>query len=466
VSVLLIETLALDQGAHWQPVRGLARAHVGGEVRGWNLGDGIEILGRLGTPPGPSNPGERDHRQALADQGIFALVSAKSPAAVTGWSAGADHWSWRVGLARVRAAARAALAAHLQGRELGVAQALLLGDQSALDGPQFEGFQRTGVYHVLAISGQHLVLLAAGLVTVLRFTDWSARKQVLMVMALVIGYALLTGGRPPVLRATIMVVSFGLATLWLRRAYPLNSLALAWLLIFVMNPAEIFQTGTQLSFLAVLVLQQLVGPVVALGSQRDALDRLARAAQPPWRQVAGGVGRWVAHRYLETLLVWLALVPLLANQFHLFSPVAVLLGPPLVVLIGLALLGGFLLMPLALLGSLATPLGWFVGSLLRLAGGIVAWGEALPGGWWYVPGPDQRQVVTFYLIVVTVLVLGWTMRYWRLIGLLLGGWLWWVLGVPSAGPVDLRVTVLAVGHGNAAVVLTPGLWPVRKWPRG
>jgi competence protein ComEC len=454
---LLVEAHWLDQPPEWLPVRGLVRVYVPSATDApWQVGEGLEILGRLSPPTGPRNPGEADQRQVLFDQGIFAVLVTKSPAAISAWPAGAESWSLRVWLARTRSAARSALSAQVRGESLGVAQALLLGDLSAMDPALFEAYQRTGVYHVLAISGQHLVLLAAGLSAVLRLFSWPPRQQALAVMVVIVLYALLTGARPPVLRAAVMVVAFGLAAVALRRANPPNNLALALLFIFVLQPAAIFQPGTQLSFLAVLVLQQGVAPLTLGRPDPSPLMQLEQRMQSLSRQLLAAVARLLLRSIAATLFVWLTLAPLLASQFHLVSPVAVMFGPPLVLLVAIALVGGFIFLPVAMLShTLATPAGWLVEFPLRLAGRFLAWAEACPGGWWYVAGPTSAQTIVFYLLLVAILTVIRPDFRLRLFGLLFGGWLCWTLGMPSSLPADVKVAVLAVGHGNATVVETP-----------
>lgn len=457
LATLLVEAHWLAQPPDWRAVRGLVRVYVPAATDlPWEVGAGLEILGRLSPPMGPRNPGEVDQRQSLFDQGIFAVLVTKSPAAISAWAAGSEFWSFRAILGRVRSAARSALSAQVQGNVLGVAQALLLGDLSAMEPAHFDAYLRTGVYHVLAISGQHLVLLAAGLSGVLRLLSWPPRRQALCVMLVIVLYALLTGARPPVLRAAVMVVAFGLAAVALRRADPLNNLALAGLFIFVLQPAALFQTGTQLSFLAVLVLQQGVAPL-GLGQQASPpFGQLEQRTQSIIRQVPTALTRLLLRSIATSFFVWLTLAPLLASQFHLISPVAVVLGPPLVLLVAVALVGGFILLPVALLShTLATPAGWLVDRSLGLAGRLLGWVEAWPGGWWYVAGPTIVQTLVFYLLLVLILTLIRPDWRPRLLSLLFGGWLWWTLGLPAAPPDNVKVSVLAVGHGNAAVVETP-----------
>ena len=78
-------------------------------------------------------------------------------------------------------------------------------------------YVRTGVIHVIAISGQHLVILAGFVWFALQFFDVRRRRGAWIVMAVMIGYTLLTGARPSAVRAAVMVCCF-CAAIVLRRA--------------------------------------------------------------------------------------------------------------------------------------------------------------------------------------------------------------------------------------------------------
>ena len=107
-----------------------------------------------------------------------------------------------------------------------------------------------------------------------------------VVISLAIGYAILTGGRPPVTRATTLVVVMCGARLCGRPLFAGNTIAFAAIILLVRNPACLFDPGTQLSFVAVLALMQ------GIGSPRDrpAADPLEQLLQPIPSLVAACIG--------------------------------------------------------------------------------------------------------------------------------------------------------------------------------
>ena len=118
----------------------------------------------------------------------------------------------------------------------------------------WDKYFRTGVIHALAVSGQHLVVLAGFLGFLLRLGGLPRKTRALLITLVLIGYAFLAGGRPPALRAAWMVAAYTGGTLLGRLVLPANAFALAWLGVIIVQPADIFTSGCPLSFLCVLVL--------------------------------------------------------------------------------------------------------------------------------------------------------------------------------------------------------------------
>jgi competence protein ComEC len=447
--------VALD--ADWLPAQGYVKLNSGTPLAGLTVGDEVEVFGLLELIPPPGNPGENDWQAYFGDQEIRAMIRAKTADAVAVRQP-ASMWSLDSSLARLRAWGAAALRNHVDDRRAGVAVALLLGDQSALTPAQFDGYLRTGVYHVLAVSGQHLVILCAGLEIVLCLLGVSRRRSALLLLAFVWMYASLTGSRPPVVRAAVIMTVWCGGWIVRRPMQPLNSLALAWLVVALANPSDLFQTGCQLSFLAVLVLMTVVRPVYGyrMMVQNDPVVKLLRESRPKWLKALLDIWSWFAWSVATSLVIWLLASPLLAARFHLVSPAAILLSAIMIPLTAVALLAGFLcllLSPLGL-GSLA---GWFVNISLAGCEWSVWLGERVPGGYWYVSNVHEWWLWTFYLLLLALLLFQPLQRIWR--RALVAGAVWLIVGLaahrPPSHPEELRCTFLAVGHGGCVVVETP-----------
>ena len=242
---------------HWHDVAGLTQVTVVGSVSDITVGDEVELLGRLALPGEAVNPGGFDYAAFLRDQGITTTLTVLESSEVTlvrrGWPTSFFGW-----LAVVRGWGQKTLQRDL-GTQHEVAAALLLGEGSGMTGEDWEKYLQTGVIHVLAISGQHLVVLAGFLWLLIRIGGLRRRYAAPLIAVLLIAYALLTGGRPPVMRSAWVIAAYSGGILLQRPVCHANTFALAWIGVILVNPTDIFSAGCQLSFLAVAVLVWGVG---------------------------------------------------------------------------------------------------------------------------------------------------------------------------------------------------------------
>jgi competence protein ComEC len=250
----VLEVTAVNTPDGWRPASGKARLVVEGRLTDLHLGDAVEVVGRLSRPASPSNPGERDYRSQLLDRRVTAeLRTVRRADGVTrleeGWRSSLFGW-----VAVVRGWGTRALAEALPHDEAGLAAALLLGDTAAFDRDGWDAFVRTGVVHVLAISGQHLAVLAMFVWFVLRVLGTRRRYGAWVVMVLMVGYAVLTGGHPSAVRAAIMVCVLCGGLVLRRPVIPANAFVLAWLFVIAADPTDPFTAGCQLSFVSVFAL--------------------------------------------------------------------------------------------------------------------------------------------------------------------------------------------------------------------
>jgi competence protein ComEC len=453
---LVLQATQLRLRDDWQAVSGLAQVVVAGRLDQVHVGDDIELTGWLSAPQGPANPGEFDYAALLRDQRIRAvIVVKKTPEGVTRRAAGSP-WSVSGWLAALRAEWQQTLRTALPPDQARLAVALLLGDSATMSSEEWEKYVRTGVIHVLAISGQHLVVLAAFLWYALTWAGVRRRRGACIVAVFLTAYALLAGGRPPVLRSAVTVCALAGGLVLRRPVLPANSFALAWIVVALVNPTDLFTTGCQLSFLAVAVLYWGLGNF--LTREEDPLERLLAESLTPWQRLLRWLVRQVALSYLVTVAIWLALVPVVAARQHVVSPVGLLIGPPAVLLTSVALLSGFLLLFSApFLSLLAQACAWVMEISLRGCDFLVIVGEDLPGAFWYVGDLAPWWVVIFVGGLLAALTVEALRRRWRWAALAGLSWLsvGLVASVVRTEPGEFRCTFLAVGHGGCTVLETP-----------
>lgn len=439
------------------PLGGTVHAYVSGRVRDLTPGDGVELRGRLALPRGPSNPGEADRARDLRDDGVTAIVTTGADAenVVRRLERGASA-SPAVWLGRAHAWCKETVQTRMTS-EPGLATALLLGDGSAMTRADWDKYIRTGVVHALAISGQHLAVLALFFHALRRRANLRLRHSSVAIALALLTYALLTGGRAPVMRAAWVMGAMSAGAMLGRPLLPRQALALGWLGVLIANPSDAFRIGCQLSFLAVLTLQAIVAPLIA-PREEDPLDTLIRESRPWLVQRVLWFAMWAGRVYLANAIVWAMVSPLIAGRFHLVSFAALVIGPPVVALTSFALVSGLLLLlTSAWAGPLATPFAWLTDVCLGSCEWLVDTSLALPGACVWTAEVGPVWTAGFYLLALST---GWAWHATHR-----GRWplsvawgFWATLGVVWAAGVgrvpEARIAFLSVGHGGCVVFET------------
>lgn len=442
---------------HWESASGRLRLSGRGTVAGLQAGDEVEVVGQGSLFPRAANPGERDAFEVWHDRGVAGRLWAPRLELATTRLESGRLSSWRGHLARIRSAGVDSLRTFLPEHEGNLAAALLLGDTHALEQSDWQKYARTGVIHVLVISGQHLVILGLFLRFLCELVGMRQRQAALVIALVLVGYALLVGFQPPVVRAVVTVCVLCGGLLLRRPSMTANSFALAWLIVLLLQPGDIFTLGCQLSFLAVAILYWGLPRVLTTPPEPEPLDRLIDATRPAWQRWGRRLGRQTLILYAINGMVWLALGPVLAARQHALPLIGLLIGPPVMALTSLALVGGFVQL---LLGLIWAPLGWLPAGITRLSlmgcDGLVTVGNALPGASLIVGEVPLWWLAGFYGGVFAAL---WWPRRPTVRTVLVGGLGWLSLGLaitlvrwPQEG---CRITFLAVGHGGCTVVEAP-----------
>ncbi|MDQ7780582.1 MAG: ComEC/Rec2 family competence protein, partial [Planctomycetota bacterium] len=240
----------------WRPAEGLVLVKFFGPELALPYGSRVKILGRLGLPPGPRNPGERDTRLLLELRGVHRqLVASKRIDIRTEPGSGG---SLLVRLAvRLRHAMKAALARHMDPDQVPLAACMLLGMRESVTQEIEDNLQQTGTVHFLSVSGLHAWMIATLLWFLLRLLFVPRRLSAGILLLFILAYCLIAGARAPVVRSCIMAGAYFLAIILRKRTDGVNLLAFSALVILAARPTEMFEVGFQLSFVAVLCLLTL-----------------------------------------------------------------------------------------------------------------------------------------------------------------------------------------------------------------
>ncbi|MBI4589065.1 MAG: DNA internalization-related competence protein ComEC/Rec2 [Candidatus Rokubacteria bacterium] len=429
---LVLEAEAVTEGTARRPTRGIVQVTLYGEPPPLTEGQRIAGEFRLHRPVGFRNPGGFDYPGHLAREGIFVVGSARADR-LDVLTPEAPPWP-----VRIKRWAMETIQRHLPPASAALLAGLLLGERTDLSRAADEGFRRAGVYHILAVSGFNVALIASAIFLGLLLLGLPRRLVAAVAIFLLLGFALVVGGQPSVVRATVMGVLLLLGLLLERETNLFNSVALAALLILLWRPGELWEPGFQLSFAATLGILYLSRPWIS-------------------RLKARGWHGWVAASVAVSLGAQLAVMPVMLVHFNQLSLIGIAANLVVVPLAAVATTGGLAALLLTLLhegsGDVLFQSLWLILLALR---GAVRFFAAIPAAMIHLPAPHPATAVSFYAILALLPHLEG--RRWLRVGattlsaVILAATLW-----PWVRPADgrLRVTFLDVGQGDAAFVELP-----------
>jgi competence protein ComEC len=396
-------------------------------------GDRWRLTVRLKRPRGLANPHGFELEPWALERGIRATGYVRTSDAPQRVGLRAEGWPYT--LHRWRGEIRDAMVQRIgQERFGGVLVALAIGDQDSISQDDWEVFWRTGVGHLMSISGLHITMLAA-LAAAAAFFAWvrvpaltlrvPARKAAVVVGVLTaLAYSLMTGYAVPAQRTFVMLATVAACVLADRHGAPSRVLAAAILVVIALDPWAVLSPGFWLSFGAVASIFYAVA---------------LRAGRPGKIHAA----------LVEQLAVTLAMMPMMValfQQVSLVSPIANAFAIPIVslVVVPLTLAGAFLPLPMLLdaahwvMEMTMAPLEWLASSPLATL-------ET------HEPAP--------WTVVAAVAGAAWLLAP-RGVPMRSAGALWIVplfaVAPPSPAAGEAWLDVLEVGNGLAVVVRTAG----------
>ena len=286
-------------------------------------GDSIAVRGRLNLPRGGRNPGDFDISKYFRSIGINAYISKKNLNSVNLISKRNNRLSLSAGVYSIRESLQNSVDQILSPKSASVINAILLGNRAMLSEETRDDFRKTGIIHVLAISGLHIGYIVGILFIIGSLFQFKRKPKIIFIIIGIILYAYLIGWKTPVTRASIMSIILLVGIISERRNLPLNTLGIAAIIILLLKPAELFQPGFQLSFAAVasiIFFKERFGDKIRLPKPTNGFRRIFR---------------WFILLYLLTLSAQIVTMPLTAFHFKNFFLTGLLLNVLIVPFIGL-----------------------------------------------------------------------------------------------------------------------------------
>ena len=337
-------------------------------------------------------------------------------------------------LDRVRERAQDALRGGLPPPQAALLRGMVLGQDEALSEQARDDFQASGLTHLVAASGQNVMLLCALVFALSALLGIGLRARLLLALAVIALYVPLAGAGPSIQRAGVMGAAGVAATLAGRPASRAHALLLAAAVTLALNPRAVEDAGWQMSFAAVAAIMLLAAPVGA------ALRR---------RRVPAGLSEAIA----LTVAATIGTAPLIAVHFDRTSvvslPANVLAAPAVAPVMWLGMVAAAVGQVSVAMASpvsavAAYPLafvGWVGGAAARMPGasvGVPTWavGTACAAAVAAILAPRARRAIGAGVAVAAAVALV-------------------VVRAPGGGlapPAGLRVTFLDIGQGDATLI--------------
>jgi len=406
--------------------------------------DKVEVSARL-LPQQSFRNFKRDSMTSyLKSQNIHARAVTKSPLLVERIEPGKKYSPLRlISLLRQKLQEKieehfpAADTEHPLSSQGAVLEALLLGERFRMDPSVTQSLQKSGIYHLFAISGAHIAILSFFLFSLFKLFRIPNRASYLMLMIFLLFYAFLVEGRPSVFRATIMTLAFLLGKLIWRNVNLINTISISAFILLILNPACLFNVGFQLTFSATLTIILFFPRII---------KRLPRI---PFK---------ISEILALSLTAQLGVLPFVVNSFNRVTFSSLILNFAALPLVALIMALGYIFLPLSFISSfLSQPMAQGIQFLVSL---LIKSSRLLDGFSFIsyrIPTPHLITLIGYFLFLYLLLLPSKIKRQKAALILLFSVFFALLITYPFPSlSKNLRLTFIDVGQGESTLVEFPG----------
>ncbi|MBN1382493.1 MAG: DNA internalization-related competence protein ComEC/Rec2 [Deltaproteobacteria bacterium] len=382
-------------------------------VRGYypfRYGDYLRFPVKLKTPHNFQNPGGFDYERYLLYQRVQVRGFISGPEKIVIMRQNQGH-PIRAVMEEFRTHLKTVIYENAASPQREIIQAIILGDQNEIPRDVREKFNRTGVSHIIAISGFNVGIIAVFSLFVIRLLLKSSERfllkynmitlSTLFAVIPVIIFCFIAGMGISVVRATIMVVVFMTAILIGRQRDLYNTLALTAFIILIVAPYSLFDVSFQLSFAAVFAIL-FITPRLS-GALTFALVEDLKQLHPRISKIVLAPAMFILVTLSATLGTW----PLIIFYFNRLSnvvlPANIIVVPILGILAIPVSMAIIITAPLA--AGLSVPFIYVSSFLVETSLKLVDFFDSIPGASRIITTPSLMEIAAYYMLLFAAVAL-------------------------------------------------------------
>ena len=410
-----------------------------GNFNDLNIGDNVEINGKVRKPFKAGNPSQFDYGNYLRNFNTFTTTYADNCKIVHNELL--PKWEFRQKLNDVRNSILKIHSKYLKSPNKEILGGIVFGDDAVTPPEDIkETFINSGLLHILAASGMNVAFVFGFWFFIMRFLHIPYRINIIGGVLMVLLYTLMTGLGASVLRATLMLVFIQIGKLIDRDTHTVSLLSFVALILLIYNPAYINEVGFQLSFVVTLGL---------LTTAQVIFDKMQNIKLPDWIK-AGVLIPIVAQ-------IWVA--PIQMFYFNTFSTYSIFANILTVPFLSIISFGGFVSSILATIKPIANYVCMIFDFVLKYAiDAVVIISKTfsqLSNSLVETTHPNVLQIVVYYAIILLVTLLikiGINKKILTLTIILFFSLLFSTINIPNK---NLEIITFDVGNADAFLIKTP-----------
>jgi len=408
-----------------------------------DYGDLIEVNGGINHFSGVRIPYGFDKRKYYERKGISAYI--KNPE-ITLLDKGKGNWFYQSIIYPLKDRIKTYLRKNFEKDHAYILSGLVIGERESISSEIIEDFQKTGIIHILAISGLHVGFIYLILLVISQVLRIRYNYNYIFIIAGLVFFAILTGLKISVIRAVIFALLLIGARVFQRRSDNLNTLGAAAFIILLFKPVDLFSVSFLLSFTAVFG--------IIIFSKLFKIKKLLKRDQSKLKSF---LSKYVYLPVFISLSVTIVLAPILAYYFYQVSLLGILLNIIVIPLTGCILaLGVFVIFVNLVIGITISAFNISLAFLINILLEIAQLSSKLDFAIINIPKPNYFYLLITIAVLIYVIYSLFIHKYRKIIlAILIFFNLCIFYSLLRSIDAMLEMIFFDIGQGDSALITTP-----------